>query len=131
MAILILEDSDERIVWFRQRFPDAVITADADEAIRLLSTAPYDLVFLDHDLGGIHYERYNFADDEGTGRKVTRWLATVEDQKSTRFIVHSLNAPGSAAMIETLILSGRRAEWIPFTVLSGALDHANNPFHIV
>ena len=118
MKVLVLEDSEERITWFRSKFPAADIIKTADEAIHLLGTAPYDVVFLDHDLAALHYEGYSPIADENSGRKVTRWLMTTDKQKSARFIVHSLNAPGAAAMVETLHLSGRRTEWIPFTVLT-------------
>ena len=118
MKVLILEDSEERITWFKSKFPSADIVGTADEAIRLLDTAPYDVIFLDHDLAPIHYEGYNPINDEDSGRKVTRWLISGTAQKSARFVVHSLNAPGAAAMVETLHLSGRRTEWVPFTVLT-------------
>ena len=119
----MLEDSEERLTWFRSRFPSADMTASADEAIRLLETCPYDAVFLDHDLVALHYEGYSPINDENSGRKVTRWLASTDAQKSARFIVHSLNAPGAAAMVETPLLSGRRVEWVPFTVLTQLSDH--------
>ena len=117
MKVLVLEDSEERITWFRSKFPSAEIVNTADEAIRLLSEAPYDVIFLDHDLAPLHYEGYNPINDESSGRKVTRWIIATDTQKSARFVVHSLNAPGAAAMVETLHLSGRRVEWVPFTVL--------------
>ena len=51
--IFVLEDSPERIKWFRKTFGDCnlTFTDDVKEACDELRTKDYDLVFLDRDLG--------------------------------------------------------------------------------
>ena len=51
--IFVLEDSPERIKWFRKTFGDCnlTFTKDVKEACDELRTKDYDLIFLDRDLG--------------------------------------------------------------------------------
>jgi hypothetical protein len=49
-SVLVLEDTDERISWFRERIPQAVYVKTTDAAIRELSRHTFQAVFLDHDL---------------------------------------------------------------------------------
>jgi len=51
--IFVLEDSPERIKWFRKTFGDCnlTFTDDVTTACDELRTRDYDLVFLDRDLG--------------------------------------------------------------------------------
>ena len=49
--ILILEDEYQRIQQFKQRYPDALITQNADAIIALLKICHIELLSLDFDLG--------------------------------------------------------------------------------
>ncbi len=40
--VFVLEDSPERIAWFRQRIPQAVVASNAEQALALLNVQPSD-----------------------------------------------------------------------------------------
>jgi hypothetical protein len=48
--VLILEDTEDRISWFRQRLPKAVFARCAKDALVVLSQREFKVVFLDHAL---------------------------------------------------------------------------------
>jgi hypothetical protein len=52
--VLVLEDMQERITWFRKRLPSAVFVKSADEAIRAVRQQEFKILFLDHDLHWMH-----------------------------------------------------------------------------
>lgn len=54
MKIFILEDNQERIKKFKKELIefDITITTSYDEAVSLWKPSTFDVVFLDHDLGG-------------------------------------------------------------------------------
>jgi len=70
--VLVLEDTPERIEWFRHRVPQAVYCATADDAIRELSAHEFRVVFLDHDLHWMHADN---SIVKGTGKEVAMHLA--------------------------------------------------------
>jgi CheY-like chemotaxis protein len=85
---------------------------DAKKAIELLSTHVYDLVMLDHDLGGIEWE--NRLDAPEDGRTVARWMAQNPGRfESTRVVGHSLNYSGSREMVASLADGGIPAKSWP------------------
>lgn len=51
--VLLLEDSDARIKWFRERVPENSLTvvSTVNDAIAAMATNVFDIMFLDHDLG--------------------------------------------------------------------------------
>jgi hypothetical protein len=48
--VFVLEDSPERIKWFRWRIPQAIIASNAEQALALLDEQTFHACFLDHDL---------------------------------------------------------------------------------
>jgi len=100
MRVLILEDSPERTVKFKQLLIGHVweIVATAQEAIQRLAQESWDLLSLDHDLGGEEM----VASGPGTGWEVAKWLSEHPDRVPTRIILHSFNAPGRKNMADTL-----------------------------
>jgi len=42
LKVFVLEDSSERIAWFRQRIPQAVVASNAEQALALLNDQPFD-----------------------------------------------------------------------------------------
>ena len=121
--ILILEDDEMRVAWFRHKFTDyhKDITQDVLQAIQLLQENEYTLILLDHDLIDDHYYSYDET-DERTGHTVAAWLAANADcQRQATIIIHSLNFIGAERMLQTLIDSGRDAEHIPFPYLESEL----------
>lgn len=96
MKIFILEDSSVRI----QKFIDNLnkqgviffIAKSAEEAYEILSEhKEFDLIFLDHDLGGKVFVDSN---ESNTGYQVAKFI-TKHNIKSKRIIAHSLNNVGA------------------------------------
>lgn len=105
-SVFLLEDSEQRIEWFRKRFPDMVHTDTAEKAIAILAEKQFDWVFLDHDLGLLNYAGIG---KEGSGREVARFLSG-KSWIGHNVIIHSWNPCGAALMKD--ILEGATA--IPF-----------------
>ncbi len=117
MKILILEDDGQevkRIPQFQQRILElnmklqdagletATMThvETAKECIDLLNQERFDLVFLDHDLGGQVYVNTNRED---TGSEVARWISSNSDKmKNVQVIIHSFNVVGAKYMTELI-----------------------------
>ena len=95
MRILILEDNQERIKQFMQKFISCVVMCveDADECIALLKSREWDMLFLDHDLGGkVHVDSFS---NEKTGYTVAKWLSKHPDWIPKHVFIHSLNSIGA------------------------------------
>jgi DNA-binding LytR/AlgR family response regulator len=50
-TVLVVEDSETRISWFKERLPSALIASKPVDAVRALASGTPDTVFLDFDLG--------------------------------------------------------------------------------
>lgn len=111
--VLILEDDALRMEQFKNRLQghDVVHVETATNAIEHLSRTRFDLVLLDHDLGGRQYVDHT-DEYEDCGMRVAEWLSSdprrVRDQGP--IIVHSLNGPAAQQMVELIT----DAIWIPF-----------------
>lgn len=71
--VLVLEDDEDRISWFRARLSNAAFAKTSEQAITLLSSREFRVVFLDHDL---HWMDAGFPDRQhGNGKEVARYLA--------------------------------------------------------
>ncbi len=104
MRVLVLEDNPDRQAQFRRRYPDAVIVATAPACIERLDSE-WDVVYLDHDLGGNLLE----GGREDCGRLVVLHILEHQPEhlRATRFVVHSANTHRARAMAEDL----RRADY--------------------
>lgn len=107
----------------------------AQDAIQKLQDALYDVVFLDHDLGGMEMVESNGSEE--TGYTVAKWIAA---NKPTipLIVVHSLNPVGSENIASLLRQSGYNVykcmftflrafgqdflDWDPSTPLSGVIS---------
>jgi len=101
MRILILEDDPNRHVRFRRNLIGAEITIvdQAQDAIELLKTKEWDLLCLDHDLGGkIHVD----SSEPNTGYAVAKWLEENPKFQPKEIILHSLNPVGRENMKKCL-----------------------------
>ena len=98
MKILILEDDPERMKNFRNAFAkDEIHHAEhAHDAIELLRNNTYDLICLDHDLGGT---QINF-DPEDCGTIVAQYIQ--EYPVDAEIIIHSYNIPAAQAMMSLI-----------------------------
>jgi len=98
MNILILDDDQDRHIGFNTALiPQGhklTSVYTAKECIEKLTNNTYDMVLLDHDLGGEVYV------DSGlnTGWEVAKWLYDNPDKKPERVIIHSYNPVGAHNM---------------------------------
>lgn len=106
MKIFILEDDMERIklFWEYGKAHDLTVVTSVSEAIKHWKP-PYDLVLLDHDLGGEHYVD---SEKENTGYQFVKYLTSIEygTYEPPKFIVHSFNYQGALNMTIELRTAG-------------------------
>lgn len=108
--VLLLEDDPRRVEWFRQRICQLDHADSVEGAIALLSNNRYDFVFLDHDLGTLHYAGEAASlDDKAPGQAVAKHLASL-GWIGDNVVIHSWN-PDGAKMMKNLL---RNAYAIPF-----------------
>lgn len=92
--VFVLEDSPERVAWFRQRLPQATFASNAEQALALLEDQKFDVCFLDHDL---NCSDVAFPDTRpGSGQRVVHYLA--QERFSGIVVIHSVNEAGARAM---------------------------------
>lgn len=115
MKIFVLEDDPDRIRWFTRRFAnhewDCIQTCAREYEFR----PPYDLILLDHDLGG----RFVGGGSEDSGLTFIRGIKN-RIGTTTCVILHSYNPDGVKAML---------AEWpesIPAPFRSKEFDNILN-----
>ena len=99
MKILILEDKDERLKQFNDNLcsedNQLMMVKEAVYAIDYLSNEKWDVLFLDHDLGG----QINVSsENENTGSEVARFLKQHPFLIPNLVILHSLNMIGCKYM---------------------------------
>jgi len=112
MKILVLEDDLKRVEQFEKRLSrvmkaETKFVDNADDCIYALKNETYDLIFLDHDLGGKIFVDEN---NKNTGSEVARWIEQNPLQEWQTVIVHSLNPIGAKYMIDAI----DNATHIPF-----------------
>jgi len=113
--ILFLDDSEERHdaakKWHDVYWEDVTWCWTAKEAIDALKNKEFDIVFLDHDLGGEHFVN---SEREDCGMEVVRWIMQNEPVIEL-IVVHSWNIPAAKRMTENLLDSGYSVSVSPFT----------------
>ena len=90
--VLVLEDTEDRISWFRQSLPHATFAKTAEEAFCAMSLRTFKVLFLDHDLHWMHADNSIF---KGTGKEVAHSLA--ESAFQGIVVIHSKNEEGAVA----------------------------------
>jgi CheY-like chemotaxis protein len=110
--VLVVEDTEDRISWFRKRMPKAVFAKNAEAAFRALRQQEFKVVFLDHDLHWMHADNSIF---KGTGKEVARFLAEKGFQGIV--IIHSKHEEGAAAM-KKYLANARLAPFGSFDITS-------------
>lgn len=106
MRIFILEDDPARIMWFERRFRGHDVTqVDTCAAIGAFKP-PYDLICLDHDLGG-----RQMSDHEDNGEEFAKlithpdslaWFNADPARTPLAVIVHSFNPEGADRIAYTM-----------------------------
>jgi hypothetical protein len=92
--VFVLDDSDERIVWFKKRIPWAIFAKTSTEALEILRNGQFKIVFLDHDLS---FMDAGFPNRQHrNGKEVARFLLIWKF--SGIVVIHSLNPDGARAM---------------------------------
>ncbi len=117
VRVLVLEDSLERIKRFKAFFGvhnnfvfEADFTDNADQAIALFQQNPYDLLFLDYDLGDD-----SNPDPNNNGKRFTASLiGNPRAGQVAMAVVHSINQVGNLAMCEDLKEAGIWCQGIPW-----------------
>lgn len=106
MNILILEDDLLRMESFYKNFAghNIVIVEHAKECISYLKEQEWDILFLDHDLGGMQMVD---SDEEDTGATVAKFINKNSQYKPAIVIIHSMN-PVGAQLMSDLIPGSRR-----------------------
>ena len=115
MRIFILEDDQERVELFKEvlKNDELTIVDTAESAIELLNMLSFDLILLDHDLGGLQMVGTN---NTNTGSEVVRWMVMNQGDFPT-IIVHSHNPPAAESMQNQLRDNGYTCHRIPFSKL--------------
>jgi len=112
--VLVVEDTENRISWFRQRLPNAVFAKNAEAALRALSQQEFKVVFLDHDLHWMHADN---SIPKGTGKEVARFMA--QQRFKGIVIIHSKHMEG-AAMMKKFLPNARLAPFDTFDIVTEA-----------
>lgn len=129
MRVFMLDDDEQRfnlIFFMAMKYGwELVWRQTADEAIEALGeeNPGFDLILLDHDLGGQVY----VESGPGTGQEVAEWLARNVYQPQflhrvpqPRVVVHSWNPDGGKRMFNTLTDAGYDVDRVYFgKVLEG------------
>ena len=108
MRILFLDDNKDRHAEFRRQSIGCVVdfVFDATSAIEKMESDKYDVIFLDHDLGGPASEN-KIIEGAEDGFFVCKWIAENPDLYSeTTIIIHSLSQFGPLRMLEILAQAG-------------------------
>jgi len=117
MNIFIVEDDQVRIDIFKEKFEGIknaklFIATTASEAKKILKEnkdKQWDMIFLDHDLGGRVYVE---SADQNTGYQVAKFIRD-NDIKYYNIITHTLN-PMGAKNIQGIL---KDCNHVPFTLL--------------
>ncbi len=101
MKIFILEDNKHRMVKFRRELIGHNIdhAETVEEGTSLVVNNKYDLLFLDHDLGGEEFVD-SFANN--TGYKLAEFIASFTKNKETPCVIHSCNPAGADNILRVL-----------------------------
>lgn len=101
MRVFILEDNGSRMVKFRRSLIGNIVDhAETLKAGReMIRENEYDLIFLDHDLGG---REMVDSSDEDTGYHLALVIAADDRNRKTPCVVHSCNPAGADNIVAAL-----------------------------
>jgi CheY-like chemotaxis protein len=111
-AILVLEDTPERVAWFKERLPQAVYVTTADTAIEALKSQEFRAVFLDHDLHWMHADNTIV---KGTGKEVALHLK--EMSFPGIIVIHSKH-DDAADVMRHILPHAKRARFGEFEIVA-------------
>lgn len=113
MKILILEDNPNRMLVFRTHLKDHEIDhfETAWLANEALKKNIYDIIYLDHDLGGQVYVDYDTINGTGTD---TALVIPKTENRNARIVIHTHNPAGAQRMINIFKNNKIDHAYIPF-----------------
>lgn len=120
--VFVLEDDPIRIDSFQKACVQHELTLTdhltGPNGACALYQPPYDIICLDHDLGG---RQMVDSDEEETGAAFVRWMPVASEDYQPSIIIHSFNTVGQVNMARILRAKGydRVLTW-PFS--TGLLD---------
>ena len=111
-----MDDDGERIKAFTRALSrpgvSYGVSRTAKDAMHMLKTQHWDVVFLDHDLG------LTPTRDPGDGSQVAKFIVRLARRngrfRGTRFYIHSINPDGNRFMTHTLGRAGLHVQSVPF-----------------
>lgn len=127
MRILILEDDNERLKWFRSVTIGCVVdsTKDVETAKQWIDERDYDQIFLDHDLSDEHYAVWQQGTDKydaTTGYAVAKHIAENPSRSpKAKIVVHSMNPTGGKRMADKMAETRSDVQWLSFSLLKQAV----------
>jgi hypothetical protein len=117
--VLVLEDMETRVDLLRKVYLitkiDWATSVDRFQDVYTNSTEPYDLLILDHDLGGPFYGSTD--KNNQTGQHAVDFL--LMQPALPPVLVWSVNPVAAPLMAKRLQNEGHDATWIPFIQLKG------------
>lgn len=114
--ILILEDNEERIKFFKKKldkYHQTVYFDNVGKAIEYINNNEVDILFLDHDLD---QRIFVSSDEENTGFQFAKYIKK-SGKTFDQIIIHSMNCMGSKKMEEELSCSTKDLQRTPFYLL--------------
>ena len=113
--VLVMDDDSDRIVQFTRALSKPGVSygvaRTARDAMHMLKTQHWDVVFLDHDLG------LTPVSDPGDGTQVAKFIVRLARRgrfQRTKFYVHSINEPRNRWMTAALADAGLHVRSAPF-----------------
>lgn len=116
MKIMVLEDSQARIDFFREKLVahEAYYFTTVADAIQFISNNAIDMAFLDHDLEQHHGVE---SDRPDAGYQFVKYFTDKELAKNALFIIHSMNPVGAQNMYALLKEHDYFVEKIPYNLI--------------
>jgi CheY-like chemotaxis protein len=116
MKILVLEDSLERIEFFKKLFrnQELFVFDNSSDAYSSCIENNFQVMLLDHDLGGRIWEDSN---GENTGYQFVKRIVENQLQKDALIYIHSCNPIGANLMLNLLKDNDYDGIWIPYHLI--------------
>jgi len=116
MKIFVLEDDTIRIEKFELLFKNQQlrIVQNVEDAITSCLSDEFQIMWLDHDLGG---RIWTDSNEENTGYQFVKWLIENQKQKNALIYIHSMNPIGANKMLNLLLDNKYDGIWIPFNLI--------------
>jgi len=116
--IFVLEDSPDRLKWFKRHWSNLVHADTPFAGLELLQKHDdLEMIFLDHDLGG-PFQR----GPHGDGIDLVDLMVKEKLHVDTPIVVHSLNPGGAQTMVSTLRKTHSDVRRIPFYLVRNMVD---------